>query len=126
MERRILVSVKKNLGLAADYDAFDEDVLTYINSAFSTLNQLGVGPDRGFRISDNQAVWEDFIRDDPRFDSVKSFMYLSVKLEFDPPTTSYAIASAERRLEEYTWRLNVVREGDDWIDPNPTPEDEEL
>lgn len=112
MEDSILNSTKKILGIADDYTAFDLDIITHINTVFSTLTQLGIGPIIGFFIEDDSAVWEDFIEDDPRFNSIKSYVFLKVRMLFDPPTTSYLIDSMERQIEELEWRLNVVREND--------------
>lgn len=112
MEQSILTSTKKILGITEDYTAFDHDIIIHINSAFSTLAQLGVGPPEGFMIEDERAVWGDFIDDDPRFNSIRSYVYLKVRMLFDPPTTSYLISSMERQIQEFEWRLNVTREND--------------
>lgn len=119
MYSSILTSVKKTLGIAEEYTAFDEDVLMHINSVFSTLNQLGIGPAEGFEIVDKTAVWSDFLGTDKRLNSVKTYMYLSVRLLFDPPATSYLISAMERQVEQIGWRLNVQREETAWVDPNP-------
>jgi hypothetical protein len=119
MEQSILTSTKKILGLAANYTAFDHDVITHINSAFSTLTQLGIGPTQGFQIEDEDAVWEDFLGNDIQLDSVKTYVYLRVRLLFDPPATSYLIGAFEKQLEELTWRLSAHREETGWVDPDP-------
>lgn len=124
METSILISTKKILGLAANYEAFDLDIITHINSAFSTLTQLGIGPTEGFTIRDDTAIWGDFIGNDKQLDSVKTYVYLRVRLLFDPPGTSYLIAALEKQLEELEWRLNVHREETGWTDP--FPEDTEV
>lgn len=103
----ILVSIKKLLGIAVDYTHFDEDIILQINSAFSTLNQLGVGPEEGFSIEDSSAVWSDFINDD-RLNFVKTFVQLKVKLAFDPPTSGVLLDSYNNQLDELTWRLSIV------------------
>lgn len=115
----ILDDTKKILGIAPDYTAFDTDLIIHINSAFGTLNQLGVGPAEGFEISDNTATWDDFLAGDVRYNSVKTYVYLKVRLIFDPPATSFTIASIERQIEELEWRLNVAREATAWVDPLP-------
>lgn len=117
METSILISTKKILGIAEDYTAFDEDIITHINTAFSTLTQLGVGPSQGFAIEDNSAIWADFIGTDRQFNSVKSYVFLRVRMMFDPPTTSYLISAYEKQLQELEWRLNVHREELDWVVP---------
>lgn len=119
MEQSILTSTKKILGIAEDYTVFDLDIITHINSAFSTLTQLGVGPAIGFMIEDASVIWTDFIADDFQYNSVKSYVFLRVRQLFDPPTTSYLISAVERQIQELEWRLNVHREETGWIDPDP-------
>lgn len=114
MIESILLSTKKILGIDADYTAFDVDIITHINSAFSTLNQLGIGPVDGFFIYDDVETWDLFLGDDPRMNAVKTYVYLRVRLLFDPPTTSYLITSLDEQRKELEWRLNVVREGDEY------------
>ena len=108
----ILTSIKKLLGMDADYTAFDTDVIIHINSALAILFQLGVGPDKGFRIRDDSATWQDFVGDDARLDDVKDYVYLKVKLLFDPPSSSAAIQSTESLISEIEWRLNVAAESE--------------
>lgn len=119
MNDSILTSVKKILGMSEDYSPFDMDVLMHVNTAFSTLNQIGVGPENGFFIEDATSTWEDFLGTDSRLNTAKSYICLSVRLIFDPPTTSYAIESMNRQLDEFIWRLSVYREGTAWTNPNP-------
>lgn len=108
METSILTSIKKMLGVAEDYTEFDEDIITHINSVFLNLTQLGVGPEEGFMIEDDTAVWEDFINDSIRLQAVKTYMYLKVKLLFDPPLSSSVTESFTRMIAELEWRLNVA------------------
>ena len=120
METSILNSTKKILGLASDYTAFDLDIITHINTAFSTLTQLGVGPAAGFMIEDASTNWVDFLGDaDPQLNSVKSYVFLRVRLLFDPPATSYLINAYEDQIRELEWRLNSHREETQWVDPDP-------
>lgn len=119
MTDSILDNVKKTLGLDPSYTIFDVDVMLHINSVLSTLTQLGIGPTLGFMIEDNTATWGTFIGTDLRLNSVKSYVYLNVRLLFDPPTNSFVTASMEKRIEEFAWRLNVQREGESWTDPTP-------
>lgn len=120
METSILTSTKKVLGIPEDYLVFDLDILTHINSAFSTLTQLGVGPPEGFMIEDASAVWADFIPDDLQYNPVKTYIYLRVRQLFDPPTTSYLITAFNEQIKELEWRLNVHREETGWVDPDPS------
>lgn len=119
MENSILKSTKKILGLDPEYDVFDLDVITHINSSFSTLTQLGIGPTQGFRIVDDVAVWEDFLGDETAIESVKTYVFLKVRLVFDPPPTSFVIAALEKQVSEIEWRLSTHREDSAWTDPNP-------
>ena len=106
----ILTSIKKMLGITEDYEHFDSDLIMHINSVFSILTQLGVGPSEGFSIKDKTDVRSDFIPDDPRLESVKSYVYMKVKLLFDPPLSSTVMESTNRMISEFEWRLNVQSE----------------
>lgn len=119
MNPSILGSVKKTLNLQLDYTAFDEDILMHINTVFSTLNQLGVGPSLGFMIENDDATWDQFIGDDPRLNHVKSYVYLRVRLLFDPPTTGYHVQAMKEQIQEFEWRLNAQREDTQWVAPIP-------
>lgn len=121
METSILTSTKKILGISEDYTAFDTDIITHINTVFSTLTQLGVGPAEGFMIEDESVDWDEYIVDDLQNNSVKSYMYLRVRLLFDPPATSYLISAFDQQIKELEWRLNVHREETEWTDPDPDP-----
>ena len=119
MEQSILTSTKKILGIAEDYTVFDLDIITHINTAFSTLTQLGVGPVTGFQIEDDEAVWTDFIENDLQYNSVKSYVFLRVRQLFDPPSTSYLISAYDKQIQELEWRLNTHREETGWVHPDP-------
>ena len=104
----VLTSIKKLLGIEEEYTQFDNDIIMHINSVFLNLTQLGVGPAEGFLIEDDTATWEDFIGDSNQLQAVKSYMYLKVKLLFDPPLSSSVIESMNRMIAELEWRLNVA------------------
>lgn len=106
-QNSILTSIKKLLGLPEEYDVFDTDITMHINSVFSTLNQLGVGPPDGFFIEDATEQWGMFLGDNQQINSVKTYVYIKVRLLFDPPTTSFAIDSLKKQADELEWRLNV-------------------
>ena len=107
MEESILTSIKKLLGMTEDYEVFDSDIIIHINTVFMTLNQLGVGPSEGFRIEDSSNTWEEYIKDDKQLEAVKTYIYLKVRLIFDPPTHSSVLESMKQTINEYEWRLNV-------------------
>lgn len=104
----ILNSIKKLLGIDEMCDHFDLEIITHINSVFSILNQLGVGPPEGFMITSNAEKWSDFLSNNQTIESVKSYTYLKVKLIFDPPQSSYAIESINRLISEFEWRIQVA------------------
>lgn len=110
MSESILTSTKKILGIEENYTAFDLDIMTHINSAFSTLHQLGLGPETGFAIEDKDAEWDDFLGGDLIKNNVKTYVYLRVRLLFDPPTTSFVLTSMQEQIKELEWRINVYRE----------------
>ena len=120
MSESILNSTKKVLGLEINYNAFDLDITTHINAAFSTLNQLGVGPVDGFYITGNEETWTDIGLPSNQLHLAKSYIYLKVRSLFDPPATSFLIASSEKQLQEFEWRLNMFREV---ALPDPVPEE---
>lgn len=111
MTDSILDSTKKILGIDSDYTVFDLDIMTHINSVFSTLNQLGLGPEEGFMIEGSSETWDGFLGSDIRLNAVKTYVFLRVRLLFDPPTTGFVITSMEKQIQELEWRLNVHREG---------------
>ncbi len=119
MEQSILKSVKKILNIDPMYTVFDLDIITHINSTFSTLQQLGIGDPDGFMIEDDEALWVDFIGADPRLNQVKTYICLKTRILFDPPTTTYLIGALEKQIQELEWRLNTFREGVAWVNPNP-------
>lgn len=112
----ILLTIKKMLGLDAEYTPFDTDVMVDINTVLMTLNQLGVGPKQPYVITGPEETWGDFTsRKD--LEAIKTFIYLRVKLLFDPPANSYTIEALERQAAEYEWRLNAQAERKE-VDPS--------
>lgn len=114
MEDSILTSTKKALGLDEEDTSFDLDILLFINSVLSTLNQIGVGPVNGYQIEDKSATWDELLNSDPRLNNVKTYTYLRVRLLFDPPATSFAIAAIEKQITELESRINIQVEGEKW------------
>ena len=110
VENSILISIKKLLGIDKDYVQFDQDIIININSALMSLMQLGVGPQSGFKIRGEEETWNDFIGERIDFESVKTYVYLKVRLTFDPPQSSYLIENIKEQLKEIEWRLNFQAE----------------
>ena len=104
----VLTSIKKMLGIVEEYTHFDADLIMHINSVLSILNQIGVGPSEGFSIEDKEDVWTDFIPQSPKLEFVKSYVYMKVKILFDPPISSAAIESINQLTSELEWRIQVA------------------
>jgi len=120
MEQSILKSTKKVLQIDPDDTSFDLDILTHINSAFSTLTDLGAGPEDGFVIEDNTIEWLDFLSDDLiMLSKVKTFVFLQTRILFDPPATSFLLDAYAKQIEEAVWRISVRHEANNWVDPDP-------
>lgn len=104
----ILTSIKKLLGIAEEYTQFDADILMHINSVFLTLLELGIGPRGGFSVSNEYTQWQDYISDNPvLLNTVKSYMYLKVRLLFDPPQSSSITELIKAEIAELEWRMNI-------------------
>lgn len=110
MDNSILLDIKKLLGLTGEYDVFDTDIIININSIFMVLNQLGVGPRRPYMISGDSERWSDFTDDISFVSAVKTYIYLRVKLIFDPPSSSFVIESINKQIAELEWRLKSQKE----------------
>lgn len=106
----ILTSIKKLIGYPEDYEQFDTDLIIHINSVFTILNQIGVGPINGFSIKDKSTTWSEYTGDTVLFDSVKTYVYMKVRLVFDPPSSSFVLESIKEMIKEYEWRLNAFAE----------------
>lgn len=106
----VLNSIKAALGVGMDYDPFDAELIMHINSVFSTLHQLGVGPKVPYSISSENDTWDAFIGTNLAIESVKTYVYAKVRLIFDPPATSFGIKAFEEICKEFEWRLNVQGE----------------
>lgn len=137
----ILTSIKKIIGVTELDTSFDPDIIMHTNTVFSVLTQLGVGPTAGFMIEDSTPTWDDFLSvkqvgqlqadgtvvytdqqltaANKLLNMVKTYVYLRVRLIFDPPQTSFVIESINKQIEELEVRMSIVREGESWVDPVP-------
>lgn len=109
----ILNSIKKLLGILKDYDEFDTDLIININSAFMILNQLGVGPKEGFHITGPEESWNAFLGERNDLEATKTYVYLKVKLMFDPPSSSFVLSSINEQIGELEYRLLLQAKGGD-------------
>jgi len=107
----ILISIKKMLGLEEGYDVFDTDILVHINTVFMTLTQLGIGPSSGFEIVGREETWDEYPGYSAGLSGIKSYIYLKVRLVFDPPQSGFLVDAITKQIAELEWRLNVQAEG---------------
>lgn len=120
----ILLTIKKMLGIAEEYHAFDIDVITHINAALFTLNELGVGPDLPYTITGEEETWSDFLGEDERLiTAVPSYVYFKVRLMFDPPTNSFLTDSIRKTIDEYEWRFIAQKDCHSKKDEELTPDE---
>lgn len=108
MDDSILISTKEKLGLAQDYEVYDGQITSFINTALAVLSQLGVGPEGGLYIDGPTATWADLFTDGKTIAPAKEYVYLKVRLLFDPPSSSFVLESYNKQLAEFEWRINVM------------------
>lgn len=109
-DESILDSIKKLLGISAECTSFDTDIILHINSVLAALTQIGAVPDSGFLVTDNTAKWSELLGNDPRLNLVKSYIYIKVRLLFDPPASSSVLDTLGRTAAELEWRINIFDE----------------
>ena len=107
MEENILDSIKILLGIQPTDFNFDQEIIMHINSIFTVLNQIGVGPAEGFKITSNSEEWESFLENRLDLEAAKSYIFLKVRLLFDPPQNSFLVESLNKQIEEFEWRIQV-------------------
>lgn len=104
----ILDTIKKLSGIESSYEHFDSDLIVAINTAFFSLNQLGLGPSNGFSITSKEEEWSDYLpEDDHNYEAVKTYIQLKTRLLFDPPSSSFVLEAINRQISELEWRLEV-------------------
>lgn len=112
----ILDTIKKMLGVESEYEAFDVDIIVGINSALMALHQIGVG-EEPFLITGKEETWNDYFSGRPDIESIKTYIFLKVKMGFDPPTSSFVLEAQKELLKEYEWRIYIQCDRDkDWGD----------
>jgi len=104
----ILTSIKKLLGIAEDYTQFDTDLIIHINTALSILTQIGVGDENRYSMVDKSTTWDTLLGYESKLDMVKTYVYLKVKILFDPPQSSAVMEAINRTISELEWRILVA------------------
>lgn len=108
MQDSILMTIRKLVCGDPYADHFDTDLLVHINACFSILNQLGVGPENGFVVTDETQSWSSYVADNRTLNMVKTYVTLKVKKIFDPPLTSSVLEAMDKEITQLEWRLNVA------------------
>lgn len=103
----ILKTIAKLFGYDDEYDHFNTDLIVFINTAFNFLTQLGIGPEEGFRIAGTDETWSDFTNDKILLEMVKSYVYMKVKLSFDPPSSGTVMQAYKDQLQELEYRIYI-------------------
>mgnify|MGYP000864541808 CR=1 FL=1 len=113
IQNSILNSVKKMLGIYPEINAFDDELSLHINSVLASLTQMGIGPsEEGYKISSSINTWDEFLGNDKRLESVKSYVYMKVKLIFDPPLQSSVIDAFNAQIREFEYRNYIIKDND--------------
>ena len=110
-DKSILNNIKKLLGMPLEFTPFDDDIIIHINSVFSELTQIGVGPHNSFQIEDSSETWNDYSEDSAVISMVKPFVYLKVRLLFDPPTNASHLDSINNQIKELEYRMYTWKGG---------------
>lgn len=114
----ILTSIKKMLGIAEEYIHFDPDIIMHINTVLMGLTQIGVGPAEGFTINDDSETWDDLLKTNAiGVEAVKTYVYLKVKMAFDPPLSSSVAEAFNSNIHEQEWRISLA------VDPREVTEE---
>lgn len=103
----VLTSIKKLLGIAADYNYFDTDIMVHINSVLITLDQLGVTPSEPTSVTSEMDTWDKVLGEYADIEAIKTYIYLKVKMLFDPPTSSFVLEAMNKQATELEWRINA-------------------
>lgn len=104
----ILTDIKKLLGIEEDYTQFDHELIIFINAAVSKLLQLGVGPESGFSITGSSETWGQLIGDPKNLELIKDYIYIDVRLIFDPPSNAFIVDAYRKMQDEAAWRITVI------------------
>ena len=108
MEESILTSIKLMLGISEEYTQFDSELVLFINAAINKLLQLGVGPDEGFQITGKDETWDELLEGYGNLELAKEYIYIDVRMLFDPPSNAFVMSAFKEHQEENAWRLTVA------------------
>lgn len=105
----ILASIKRtmpNSSIPEDYDVYDQELLTDINTELAILQQLGVGPlDTVFVVTGTGETWRDFVDDPELLSLIPQYVALRVKMIFDTSKSSTAVEQQKDKSKELEFRI---------------------
>lgn len=101
----ILASLRPLLVGDSTDTSFDKDLTMHINSALFDLAQLGVGPTGGLVITGEENTWSELLTDSKLLESVKTYIYLNVRIVFDPPTSGVVMDAWQKKIDKYEWSI---------------------
>lgn len=108
MEQSVLTSIKNALGLAEDYHVYDDELVMHINSVFSILHNIGGTPKEGFSITGPNQVWGDFLVEQNQTNMIRTYVFLKVRMIFDPPSTSFTQTAVQEQIKELEFRIQTT------------------
>lgn len=101
----ILSTIKQLLGVSEDADDFDQELIVFINFAMGILHRLGIGDTNVFSITNASTTWSQFLGTSKELEMAKTYVYMKVKLVFDPPTIGYVLEAYKEIVAETEFRL---------------------
>jgi len=99
------------LGIGESDISFDPDIIMHINTVFFILDQLGVNSGSNFSIEDKESLWNEYLTPDQSLAIIKTYMYLKVRLIFDPPLSASLVEVMKAQITEYEFRIMI------YVDP---------
>lgn len=85
--------------------AYQQDLMIHINSAISTLTQIGLGPEDGYEITGTDEKWIELTKGNKLYGMAKQFIYLDVALVFDIPENSFKVQAYKDKRDETLSRI---------------------
>ena len=104
----IITDVKQMLGASIYDDSFDVNIVIAINSALAVLSDIGISEADNVCLEIGDTVtWDELLEGRTDIEYIKTYIYLKVKMLFDPPSSSALLDAYNRQIAEFEWRLNT-------------------
>ena len=102
---KILNDTKELLGLPSNVTDFDLQLINHINSVLYTLTTIGVG-EVNYQTTLTDGNLSLFVPNNEEIQAtLQMYIFMKVRLLFDPPSSSFVLTSLEAQLKELEWRL---------------------